>query len=782
MSKEKAPTKGNENNTSSAPSGSAGTITYEVPIEDSLVDYGVGYRCCPSGPAKDERFYVTTAINYANGLPHIGHAYEGVTTDVLARFHRLCGRKVFFLTGADEHGQKIANMAQSLGVEPIDLCDKHVNCFKALNQRLKISNDWYLRSTSRHHHETCKALWEKCAASGDIYLGKYEGWYNVREETFITELEAEAMGFKDPTSGLPLTRMSEESYFFRMSKYQDRLKQHILDNPAFIQPEMYKNNILSRLQEPLGDLSISRTSFTWGIEMPDAFDQNHVMYVWFDALTNYLSGVHGLEADHPDSPFWPATCHIIGKDIIWFHCVIWPCMLMSASIPLPQTVFSHGFVNDKEGKKMSKSMGNVIDPHDMLNKYCPDVFRWYICREAPYGSELSFSEESLILMVNAELADTLGNLAHRGLNLLQKFNNGVVPEPTSLANIPVPFNLEEMRTQVCSAFATYQLQSACISIMAALRDVNKWITELEPWKMKGDELAPTRLEIVRLTVEALYAIAHFLAPFIPDAMTQLFKKINRPPMASLALSPSFNNIPPGTQTTVGGILFEKLGPLSGEKDAKESKPSSPVPEAPKGKKATPPPGKGGEMQGKGGNKSNSPTQQESKGNEDPACLLPLLDIRVGKITKVWEHPDSDKLFCEEIDVGESEPRQIASGLRKHYTLEQMEGRHVCVVCNLKTAKLGGFPSAGMVLAATGEDGKVELVTPPEKAGIGERLFVEGFSGEPASSAQVSKKKLMEKVATDLKTNSEKIACYRDMPILTSVGPVFVDTVVNGAIH
>lgn len=343
-------------------------------LKDS-VDYG------PLGPSSssssEERFYLTTAINYTNGPAHMGHAYEAATSDVIARHARLSQRTVF-CTGADEHGQKIATTASDAGKEPLDICNHYVTGFQVLNQRLLISNNDYVRTTSDRHKDTARRLWQKCAENGDIYLDKYSGWYNVREETFVTDKEAELAEFKDVASGLPLKKVEEESYFFRMSKYQKRLIEHIQNNPKFIQPDKHRKQILARLeQDELRDLSISRTTFSWGISVPQGFDANHVMYVWMDALSNYLTGVDYFETQGRKlADFWPANVHIIGKDILWFHTVIWPCLLFSAGIPLPKQVFAHGFVNDREGKKMSKSLGNVIDPHDMLDKYSVDTFRW----------------------------------------------------------------------------------------------------------------------------------------------------------------------------------------------------------------------------------------------------------------------------------------------------------------------------------------------------------------------------------------------------------------------
>ena len=332
-----------------------------------------------------DSFYITTAINYTNGPAHMGHAYEAATSDVIARYQRSIGDKpVYFVTGSDEHGQKIANTAADQGKEPIDICNLYVKGFQVLNQRILISNDDYVRTTSARHKKTAQELWKRCAAVGDIYLDTYSGWYNVREETFVTDNDAALSDYKDPASGLPLKQVEEASYFFRMSKYQQKLIDHIEANPDFIRPAMHRNLILQRLRtDDLRDLSVSRTTFAWGIAVPEGFEPNHVMYVWVDALSNYLTGVDGLEVDPEGGKgdlkhFWPASVHVIGKDILWFHTVIWPCLLMSAGVPLPKTVFAHGFVNDKEGKKMSKSLGNVVDPHDMLDKFDVDTFRWYV--------------------------------------------------------------------------------------------------------------------------------------------------------------------------------------------------------------------------------------------------------------------------------------------------------------------------------------------------------------------------------------------------------------------
>lgn len=336
------------------------------------VEYGS--LCNNLSDHTDKTYYLTTAISYTNGNPHIGHAYEFITADTIVRYHRVLGFNTFFLTGTDEHGQKVAASAEKNELSPLDHCNIYVNAFQMLDKRLLISYSDFQRTTDPNHILTSQKLWNICSDSGDIYLDAYEGWYNEREEVFVSNADAEAAEFKDVGSGLPLKKVKEESYFFKMSTYADQLIKYIEENPSFIEPEQFRNNILGRLKkEGLKDLSISRTSFDWGIPVPEGFDSKHVMYVWFDALTNYLSGIDALEVRNDThienvkklKDYWPASKHIIGKDIIWFHCVIWPCMLLSAKLPLPHGVFSHGFVNAADGRKMSKSYNNTICPNEV---------------------------------------------------------------------------------------------------------------------------------------------------------------------------------------------------------------------------------------------------------------------------------------------------------------------------------------------------------------------------------------------------------------------------------
>lgn len=677
--------------------------------------------------------------------------------------------------------------------------------FKNLNQRLLVSNDDYIRTTSDRHKRVAQELWKRCDANGDIYLDTYAGWYNVREETFVTDLTAEMDNYKDPTSGLPLKRVEEESYLFKMSAYADKLIQHIKDNPDFIRPEQHRNNILSRLtSDPLRDLAISRTTFSWGISVPEGFNDKHVMYVWIDALSNYLTGIDyfGTNGDGKEGieKFWPCDVHIIGKDILWFHTVIWPCLLMSAGIPLPTSVYLHGFVNDKEGKKMSKSIGNVVDPHDVLDKSHVDSFRWYVlvfgwprffenlsmehcfgdmllrktitislkfwlirlfstcrylCKEAPYGGELSYNIDNMREMHNADLCDTLGNLVNRATNLCKKFCDGVVPDVPAPPNAPV--DLTSIIDSYAAKMDQFDLQGGAAVVMAGFRDVNGYLQTEAPWLKKGDENAEFRKIVVRATLEAIYALAHLLMPFLPVGCKHIYEKLGKEPVSLTDLNRDCRSLTAGTSIQVGQVLYEKM--LSDdEKNRKgaSGKKKESYEEAQKRKKEKKAAAIASSEKGRGAANQSDFTKME---------------IRVGKIIEVWNHESADKLFCEKIDVGEEGgPREIASGLREYYAIEDMQDKLVLVVCNLKASKILGFSSNGMVLAAKGEDGKTELIEPPEGSKIGERIFIEGLEGEPFTSSQVKKRKVWATVSKDLKTIDGGVAAWQGSTIQTSSGP------------
>lgn len=507
------------------------------------------------------KFYLTTAINYTNGSPHFGHAYEAVVADCIARYNRIAGRDVFFLTGTDEHGQKISDTAANLNppVTPLQLCDKYVAEFQNLNKKLTISNDFYIRTTMEKHEECAKQVWKLCAEKGDIYLGKYEGWYSKREERFVTETEAQTMNYMDGTS--PLIKTSEPSYFFRLSKYQDFVIKHITENPEFIFPQEKRNEILDRLKEPLNDLSISRTTFNWGVPIPNSFDgksndvdENHVMYVWFDALTNYLSGI-----DYPNSKLayhWPADIHLIGKDIAWFHAVIWPCMLFSANIELPKRIVCHGFVNGPDGRKMSKSWGNVVDPVVILQKYTSDTVRYFMLKEGAFGSDFNFSEKSLQDRYNGELANNFGNLVQRSLNLVNSYCDGKVPHEEA---VPI-FDANILAKHIEKEFDQLNIQNVVQYIFDTLTVINKWLTTEAPWNLKGDEHISKRRIIVKTLLESLYIITHFVEPIMPNTSQEIFNRLNHNQSnIPHVVNNAWKLLTVDTNIKIGDPLFPRIG-------------------------------------------------------------------------------------------------------------------------------------------------------------------------------------------------------------------------------
>lgn len=474
----------------------------------------------------DDKFYITTAINYTNGSPHLGHAYEIIIADCIARYHRAMRRDVFFLTGSDEHGQKIEETATSQKLLPVELCDKYVLEFQKMNAKLSVSNNSYIRTTDPKHESMAKLLWKKVAASGDIYLGEYKGWYSKREERFLTETEASAANYMDGSK--PLTMTTEPSYFFRLSRYQTLLVEYIQAHPDFIFPAESRISILERLKEPLQDLSISRTSFSWGISIPQSFDgkgvsdPDHVMYVWFDALANYLSGIEWPLGEN--SKFWPANVHLIGKDIVWFHAVIWPCILFSAGLDIPRQIVCHGMINDPAGKKMSKSWGNVMDPMELLKNYPRDVIRYFLLRDGSFGSDFSFNVDILRTRHDSELAANVGNLAMRTFSMVDIYCGNQIP----VEDVTSPlFSIEDLSNEIERKMVKFQIESAIMLIFSKFSILNEWLTKEAPWLLKGQDAVTKRNRIVRTLLEGLYILSHFLEPFMPSTASRIFGMIRK---------------------------------------------------------------------------------------------------------------------------------------------------------------------------------------------------------------------------------------------------------------
>ncbi len=468
-----------------------------------------------------DTFYITTAISYPNGKPHIGHAYELIATDALARFQRLDGKDVFFLTGTDEHGIKMLQTAKKEGISARELADRNAAEFKRMATVLNASNDDFIRTTEERHYAASQAIWKAMAANGDIYKGGYAGWYSVRDEAYYGEEETEvrADNVRYGPQGTPVDWVEEESYFFRLSAYQDKLLALYEDQPDFIGPAERRNEVASFVRSGLKDLSISRTTFDWGVPVPG--DEKHVMYVWVDALTNYITGVGYPDEKDTKWRFWPADAHIIGKDIVRFHAVYWPAFLMSAGIELPKRIFGHGFLFNR-GEKMSKSLGNVIDPSSMVEHYGLDQVRYFFLREVPFGQDGSYSHEAIVNRTNADLANDLGNLAQRSLSMIAKNCGGVVPARGELADADKAIlgQASEALAIARKAMAEQGIHHALAAIFAVVAEANRYFAAQEPWALKKTD--PARMETVLwVTAETIRRVAILCQPYIPGSAAKL---------------------------------------------------------------------------------------------------------------------------------------------------------------------------------------------------------------------------------------------------------------------
>ena len=468
-----------------------------------------------------QEFYITTAISYPNGVPHIGHAYEAIATDTIARFERLDGKDVFFLTGTDEHGLKMKQTAVKEGLPPKELADRNAARFQAMDAALGLSHDDFIRTTEERHYRASEEIWRRMEKAGDIYLAKYAGWYSVRDEAFYAESETTvgSDGVRVGPQGTPVAWTEEETYFFRLSAYQDRLLAHYEANPDFILPPERRNEVVSFVKGGLEDLSISRTTLDWGIPVPGA--PRHVMYVWVDALTNYLTATGFPDANAPRAGFWPANVHVIGKDIVRFHAVYWPAFLMSAGLAVPHRVFAHGFLFNR-GEKMSKSVGNVIDPFDLVKAYGVDPLRYFFLREVAFGQDGSYSPEAIVNRINADLANDLGNLAQRSLSMIAKNCEGIVPTPGDFTDAD--------KTLLASADALYEASRGAMdkqaikqyldAVWAVVGDANRYFASEEPWAKRKTDFK--RMEtILYVTAEVVRQIAILAQAVMPESAGKL---------------------------------------------------------------------------------------------------------------------------------------------------------------------------------------------------------------------------------------------------------------------
>jgi methionyl-tRNA synthetase len=473
-------------------------------------------------------FYITTAIAYPNGVPHIGHAYEAIATDALARFQRLDGKDVFFLTGTDEHGLKMIQTAEAEGLKPMEVATRNAQRFKEMDQRLNISFDRFIRTTEEQHHRSSQEIWKRMADNGDIYLDTYAGWYSVRDEAYYAEDET-TLGEDDVRrgpQGTPVEWVEEKSYFFRLSAYQDRLLALYETHPEFIGPDSRKNEVVSFVKGGLRDLSISRTTFDWGVKVPG--EPEHVMYVWVDALTNYITGVGFPDEGDKDWHYWPADVHIIGKDIIRFHAVYWPAFLMSAGIPVQKRVYAHGFLFNR-GEKMSKSVGNVVDPFNLANQYGVDQTRYFFLREVPFGQDGSYNHEAIVARINADLANDLGNLAQRSLSMIAKQFQGVLPEPGEFTNNDkdILAEADAMIGLARTAMATQQIHQALNAVWAVVAEANRYFAGEAPWALAKTD--PARQgTVLYVTAEVVRQIAILAQPAMPQASGKLLDILGIP--------------------------------------------------------------------------------------------------------------------------------------------------------------------------------------------------------------------------------------------------------------
>ena len=625
--------------------------------------------------AEDKTFYITTPIYYVNDIPHIGHAYTTIACDTSARYKRMTGYDVRFLTGTDEHGQKIQAAAQAKGITPQELVDKiHLN-FKDLWRVLNISNDDFIRTTEDRHIRVVQAMFKQLIDQGDIYKGTYSGYYCVPDETYVPE---NAMGPNKtcPDCGRPLTIMEEESYFFRGSKYVPQLIKYYEEHVKAVMPRVRYNEIMSFLRGGVRDQSVSRTSLKWGIPVPG--DEKHVIYVWFDALINYASAMGYLDDPEKFRKYWPSVRHMVGKDIIRFHCVTWPLMLLALGLPLPTEIIAHGWWT-VDGEKMSKTRGNVVDPFKMVERYGLDPFRYFLLREVPFGNDGDFSELALVGRINSDLANDLGNLLNRTLQMIQSYRNGIVPscsEPDSELSRMYP----EVLSRVDEAMNNYAYDEALKAIWEFIGRANKFIDETMPWKLAKEEGQGERLDFVLLNLyEALRLSALLIAPTMPDTSRRIWAQLGQDGDTLTVQYDSFRwGEGAGKSIKKAEVLFPRIDIEQWKKD-REAEKAPAIPE---------------------------PPHEPEIGIED----FGKVEMRVARILKCEEIPKSKKLYKLEVDLG-YEKRTVCSGIKAFFKPDELTGRTVILVTNLKPVKLCGVESNGMILAASVKhDGKAEKLT------------------------------------------------------------------------